>query len=78
MEVNSKRPRLTIKVLAAFVGASCAVAATVPALGAAKIEVDEDTWLSVGAGLRTSYTSIEDASPDGKSRRGSTPFLRTV
>ena len=28
---------------------------------AAKIEIDDTKWLSVGAGLRTSFTAVEDA-----------------
>lgn len=35
---------------------------------AKKFEVDENKWISIGAGLRSSFTSMENASPDGNSR----------
>jgi len=31
----------------------------------AKIEIDDTKWISIGAGLRTSYSSVEDAAPSG-------------
>lgn len=38
-----------------------------PTLAAAKITVDDDTWVSVGAGLRAGLTIQEDGSPNGES-----------
>jgi len=39
-----------------------------PAWGAAKIEVDEDTWVSLGAGARPVFRSIENRAPSGDGR----------
>ena len=36
-----------------------------PAFGGAKIEIDKTKWLSIGAGLRASYATTEDAAPNG-------------
>lgn len=46
-------------VLAAISGASYA---------GAKISIDQDRWISLGVGLRTSVASVEKAAPDGSSR----------
>jgi len=46
-------------VLAALTGASYA---------GAKIAIDQDSWISLGVGLRTSYASAENGAPDGSSR----------
>ena len=32
----------------------------------AKIDVDKDRWISIGGGLRTSFESVEDGSPNKK------------
>ena len=32
------------------------------------IKVDDTKWISVGAGLRTSFNSVEDAAPSGTDR----------
>ena len=34
----------------------------------AKIDIDDTRWVSVGAGIRTSFTSVEDGSPSGDER----------
>ena len=39
-----------------------------PASAAAIFEVDDTHWLSLGAGVRLDYSSIEKAAPDGSSR----------
>ncbi|MCZ6888048.1 MAG: porin [Gammaproteobacteria bacterium] len=44
---------------------------TISALGAAKIEVDENHWVSIGAGIRTDFKTVEDSAPDGTSRSSS-------
>jgi len=36
-----------------------------PAFGGAKIEIDKTKWLSIGAGVRASYATTEDAAPNG-------------
>jgi len=33
----------------------------------AKIEIDEDSWISLGIGMRTSLSMVSDAAPDGTS-----------
>jgi hypothetical protein len=38
---------------------------TAPALAGAKIAIDENTFLTVGAGLRTSFSAVEDGAPNG-------------
>lgn len=38
------------------------------ALAGAKIEMDETKWLSIGVGVRSSFTSTEDAAPNGDDR----------
>jgi hypothetical protein len=49
--------------LAAVLGASCIASS---ASLAATIEVDEDSWVSVGAGMRAGFTSVEDATSTGE------------
>lgn len=34
----------------------------------AKIEIDDTKWVSIGAGMRASYSSVEDAAPSGRDR----------
>lgn len=41
---------------------------TAPVYAGGKINIDEHRWISLGAGLRTSYASVSDAAPDGSSR----------
>ncbi|MEH6550354.1 MAG: hypothetical protein V7744_10260 [Pseudomonadales bacterium] len=38
------------------------------AFAAKKLEIDDTKWISIGGGLRTSFTSMEDAAPSGDSR----------
>lgn len=35
---------------------------------AAKVEIDETRWVSIGAGMRTTFTSVEDSAPSGSDR----------
>lgn len=44
------------------------VMASLDCQAAAKIEVDEDTWVSIGAGARPVFRSIEDRAPSGDGR----------
>ncbi len=39
-----------------------------PVIAGGKIEIDETRWVSFGAGIRTSVSSVSDAAPDGTSR----------
>ena len=41
------------------------VATTTPAFAGAKISIDDTKWISVGAGIRTSFRATEDAAPSG-------------
>ena len=43
-----------------------AMAPTVDA--AKKLEIDETKWISIGGGIRSSFTSMEDAAPSGSDR----------
>lgn len=36
-----------------------------PTFGGAKIEIDKTKWISVGVGMRASYSTTEDAAPNG-------------
>ena len=44
--------------------ASASLLAADAASAGAKFSIDDTHWLSVGAGLRTSFSSVEDAAPD--------------
>ncbi len=46
-------------------GAALMTAASLPALAGAKIEIGDESWVSVGAGLRTAFTAVEDGAPSG-------------
>ncbi len=46
-------------------GAVLLTATSVPALAGAKIEIGEESWVSVGAGIRTAFTAVEDGAPSG-------------
>jgi len=37
-----------------------------PVYAGAKIEIDETKWVSIGAGARASYATVEDAAPNGR------------
>lgn len=45
-----------------------ATISTISAFGAGKIEIGDNHWISVGAGMRAAYTSVEDAAPSGDER----------
>jgi hypothetical protein len=53
------RVSVTFLILVAF------VASPVPAFAGGKISIDDTKWISVGAGIRTSFRTTEDASPSG-------------
>jgi len=38
------------------------------AMAGAKLEVDETKWISLGIGVRSSFTTVEDAAGNGTSR----------
>ncbi len=49
-----------------LLGGLLAVSST-PALAGGKIVIDDTRWVSFGAGIRTSISSVSDAAPDGSS-----------
>lgn len=51
--------------LLSIVGAAAMLASSAPAHAGYKMEIDENKWISVGAGARVSYNAVEDAAPDG-------------
>lgn len=54
------------RVIFTFVlGLVCAVGWSVPAQAGGKIGIGEDSWVSVGAGVRGSFKAREDQAPDG-------------
>jgi hypothetical protein len=54
-------------ILKAAVGAAVLslVSVATPALAGAKIEIDKDRWLSIGAGIRTQFDYTEDGAANG-------------
>jgi len=46
----------------------CSAGLPVPASAGKKLEIDETKWVSVGAGIRTSFKSVEDGAPSGDDR----------
>lgn len=53
---------------AAVLIAGGAVAAASPAYAGGKIAIDDTKWISIGAGARASFSSVEDAAPNGDDR----------
>lgn len=51
--------------IVAGAGLACLTATSLPAMAGAKLEIDDTRWLSVGAGLRTSFNMVEDGAPSG-------------
>ncbi len=41
---------------------------SLPAFAGKKLEIDDNHWISIGAGMRTSFTSVEDGAPAGDAR----------
>lgn len=54
----------TSKILLLAVSATASLLAAGTASAGAKFSIDDTHWVSVGAGLRTSFSSVEDAAPD--------------
>lgn len=56
--------------LATAIKSALAIAAvasvSAPSLAGAKLEINDDSWVSVGAGIRFAATFVEDGSPDGE------------
>jgi Phosphate-selective porin O and P len=48
-----------------LIGAAILLGSTASSYGGAKIAIDDTKWVSVGAGLRTAFTAVEDAAPSG-------------
>jgi hypothetical protein len=55
-------------VVTAFLLSSSLLVISNQARAGAKIKIDETKWVSVGAGLRTSFNSVENAAPSGTDR----------
>ncbi|MEN3951781.1 porin [Iodidimonas sp. SYSU 1G8] len=51
--------------LLAVAGAAAMLVSTAPAHAGYKMEIDDTKWVSIGAGVRTSFNAIEDGAPDG-------------
>ena len=47
---------------------SILAASTNAAMAGGKMKIDDTRWISVGAGIRTSISSVDKAAPDGSSR----------
>ena len=60
-----KRKNVANNGAAALVAALAMTPLAQPALAGAKVAVDENHWVSVGAGLRTSFNVVEDGAPSG-------------
>ena len=57
--------RLATAIKSALVAAALTTASA-PSLAGAKVELGEDSWVSIGAGIRFAATFTEDGSPDGE------------
>lgn len=44
---------------------AAAVVSASAAFGGAKIDIDDTRWVSVGAGMRSAFTSVQDGAPNG-------------
>lgn len=67
--VSNRRSPLAQSIQAAVCGGTLMLGAlAMPALAGGKIELDDTRWISVGAGLRAQYDSVEDGSESGDSR----------
>lgn len=49
-------------------GLACLMGTSVSAVAGKKLEIDNDRWLNVGVGMRTSLSSVEDGSASGDKR----------
>ncbi|MEE8042277.1 MAG: hypothetical protein V3T15_05720, partial [Pseudomonadales bacterium] len=48
-----------------FVAYAAAVISASAAFGGARIDIDDTRWVSVGAGMRSAFTSVEDGAAGG-------------
>ncbi len=62
-----KKPNLCVLTASCLAALSSAVT-TGPARAAATVKIDDTKWVSVGAGLRTSFNTVEDAAASGNDR----------
>jgi hypothetical protein len=58
-------PKINWSKPAALLAAGSLVAVTAPVHAGGTIAIDDTKWVSVGAGLRTSFNAVEDAAPSG-------------
>ncbi|WP_187276444.1 porin family protein [Parahaliea maris] len=61
MSARQGLPALILRSLAVVAG--CGVAGST--LAAGKIEIGDESWVSVGAGIRTAFIAVEDGAPNG-------------
>jgi hypothetical protein len=67
MKVDQKRVRKMFLAAVATMALVAGMASTLPnAYAAGTIKADDDKWISVGMGMRTSFNKVEDGSADGK------------
>jgi hypothetical protein len=68
MKVAEKRRWKILLVAGATMALVAGMASTVPSVYAGgTIKADDDHWISIGMGIRSSFNAQEDASPDGNS-----------
>jgi len=71
MKVAEKRRWKILLVAGATMALMAGMVSTVPsAYAGGTIKADDDKWISVGMGIRTSFSSVEDAAPDGDWSKG--------
>ena len=67
MKVDQKRVRKMFLAAGATMALVAGMASTLPsAYAGGMIKADDDKWISVGMGIRTSFNKVEDGSADGK------------
>ena len=62
--MKTSNRRITHKLLLA----SALTAVSAASYAGAKIKIDDDSWISLGVGIRTSLSMVNDAAPNGTSR----------
>jgi len=65
--LDSKRRRLRARPLFALTALLGSITASAPALAGATLKIGDDASLSIGIGVRMSYTSLENGAPNGTS-----------
>ncbi|TQV70121.1 hypothetical protein FKG94_21580 [Exilibacterium tricleocarpae] len=68
MHNNKHRGLRSLPTLAASAGLVCLSMVAGPVAAGKRLDLDDTRWISVGAGLRAAYTSVEDGAPSGDAR----------